>query len=133
MTMRELPWLAAQRLGLTTRRIRLRVARLREHGPAGLGSRHRPNPATAVWTRQSRIGRGRSFVIDRSTLACEKPWECHGTRLAKEPISKLMTDGLWIPCRQQTLKVSQPRARWACLDELVQIDGSDYRWLDDWF
>ncbi|MFL6665835.1 MAG: helix-turn-helix domain-containing protein [Burkholderia ambifaria] len=52
MTMRELdrfkviqdvadgklkPWRAAERLELTTRQIRRLVARLREHGPAGLG------------------------------------------------------------------------------------------------
>lgn len=37
-----------------------------------------------------------------------------------------MTDaGLWIPRRQRPPKVYQPRARRACLGELIQIDGSD--------
>ncbi|VWD28248.1 integrase [Burkholderia lata] len=59
MTMRELdrfkviqdvadgklkPWRAAERLELTTRQVRRLVARLREHGPAGLVSGHRAKP-----------------------------------------------------------------------------------------
>ncbi|RAQ05952.1 ISNCY family transposase, partial [Burkholderia cepacia] len=65
------------------------------------------------------------------TLACEKLWECHGIRLAKETVRKLMTEaGLWIPRRQRPPKVYQPRARRACLGELIQIDGSDHRWFE---
>ncbi len=66
------------------------------------------------------------------TLACEKLWECHGIRLAKETVRKLMTDaGLWVPRRQRPPKVYQPRARRACLGELIQIDGSEHRWFED--
>jgi hypothetical protein len=43
-----------------------------------------------------------------------------------------MTDaGLWIPRRQRPPKVYQPRARRACLGELIQIDGSDHAWFED--
>jgi len=31
--------------------------------------------------------------------------------------------GLWIPRRQRPPKIHQPRARRACLGELIQIDG----------
>lgn len=66
------------------------------------------------------------------TLACEKLWECHGLQVSKETVRKLMTDaGLWIPRRQLPPKVYQPRARRACLDELIQIDGSDHRWFEE--
>ncbi len=66
------------------------------------------------------------------TLACEKLCECHGIPLAKETVRRLMTDaGLWIPRRQRPPKVYQPRARRACLGELIQIDGSDHRWFED--
>ncbi|MBM2770708.1 ISNCY family transposase, partial [Burkholderia anthina] len=45
---------------------------------------------------------------------------------------RLMTDaGLWIPRRQRPPKVYQPRARRACLGELIQIDGSDHRWFEE--
>ncbi|BEU21472.1 hypothetical protein PBP221_16120 [Paraburkholderia sp. 22B1P] len=39
--------------------------------------------------------------------------------------------GLWIPRRQRPPKIYQPRARRACLCELIQIDGSDHRWFED--
>ncbi|MEX3943967.1 ISNCY family transposase [Paraburkholderia sp. BR10937] len=43
-----------------------------------------------------------------------------------------MTDaGLWVPRRQRPLTVCQPRARRACLGELIQIDGSDHRWFEE--
>jgi transposase len=141
MTMRELdrfkviqavadgmlkPWRAAQRLGLTTRQIRRLVARLREDGPGGLVSRRRSKPSN---NRLDAVTATRALSIIREryadfgpTLACEKLYECHGILLAKETIRRLMTDaGLWVPRQQRPPKVYQPRARRACLGELVQI------------
>jgi hypothetical protein len=64
------------------------------------------------------------------TLACDKLAECHCIWLAKETVRRWMRDaGLWIPRAQRPPKVYQPRARRACLGELVQIDGSDHRWF----
>ncbi|CAB3803916.1 ISNCY family transposase ISBcen27 [Paraburkholderia ultramafica] len=151
MTMRELdrlkviqdvadgklkPWRAAERLGLTTRQIRRLVGRLREHGPQGLVSRRRAKPSN---NRLDAVTADRvlSIIRDRyadfgPTLACEKLWECHGIRLAKETVRRLMTDaGLWVPRRQRPPKVYQPRARRACLGELIQIDGSEHAWFED--
>lgn len=54
------------------------------------------------------------------------------SRLTKETVRQLMTEaGLWIPRRQRPPKIYQPRARRACLGELIQIDGSDHRWFED--
>ncbi|EGD05655.1 integrase catalytic region [Burkholderia sp. TJI49] len=65
------------------------------------------------------------------TLACEKLYECHGIRLGKETVRRWMYDaGLWIPRKQRPPKVYQPRARRACLGELVQIDGSEHPWFE---
>jgi hypothetical protein len=105
MTMRELdrfkviqdvadgtlkPWRAAERLGLTTRQIRRLVGRLREHGPAGLASRRCSKPSN---NRLDAVTADRALSIIRDryadfgpTLACEKLWECHGIRLAKETV-----------------------------------------------
>jgi len=151
MTMRELdrfkviqdvadgklkPWRAAERLELTTRQVRRLVARLREHGPAGLVSGHRSKPGNRRLDPGA-ADRALSIIRDRyadfgPTLACEKLWECHGIRLAKETVRKLMTDaGLWVPRRQRPPKIYQPRARRACLGELIQIDGSDHRWFEE--
>jgi hypothetical protein len=151
MTMRELdrfkviqdvadgrlkPWRAAERLRLTTRQIRRLVARLREHGPGGLVSRRCAKPSN---NRLDSVKADRALSIIREryadfgpTLACEKLWECHGIRLARETVRRLMTDaGLWVPRRQRPPKIYQPRARRACLGELVQIDGSDHRWFEE--
>jgi len=151
MTMRELdrfkliqdvadgrlkPWRAAERLRLTTRQIRRLVARLREQGPAGLVSRRRSMPSNNRLD-SAKADQALSIIRDRyadfgPTLACEKLYECHGIRLAKETVRSLMTDaGLWIPRRQRPPKLYQPRARRACLGELIQIDGSDHRWFEE--
>jgi transposase len=151
MTMRELdrykviqdvadgtlkPWRAAEKLGLTTRQIRRLVGRLREHGPQGLVSRRRSKPSN---NRLDAVTADRALSIIRDryadfgpTLACEKLWECHGIRLAKETVRRLMTDaGLWVPRARPAPKVYQPRARRACLGELIQIDGSEHRWFEE--
>ncbi|KWO79994.1 transposase [Burkholderia ubonensis] len=151
MTMRELdrfkviqdvadgklkPWRAAERLGLTTRQIRRLVGRLREHGPQGLVSQRRAKPSN---NRLDPVTADRALSIIRDryadfgpTLACEKLYECHDIRLAKETVRRLMTDaGLWVPRRQRPPKVYQPRARRACLGELIQIDGSEHRWFEE--
>jgi hypothetical protein len=151
MTMRELdrfkviqdvadgrlrPWRAAERLGLTTRQIRRLVERLRAHGPTGLVSRRRSKPSNNRLDAMT-ADRAISIIRDRyadfgPTLACEKLYECHGVRLAKETVRRLMMDaGLWVPRRQRPPKIHQPRARRACFGELVQIDGSDHPWFED--
>jgi hypothetical protein len=58
--------------------------------------------------------------------------KCHGIRLAKDTVRRLMIDaGLWVPRPQRPPKVYQPRARQPCLGELIQIDGCDHRWFED--
>ena len=131
MTMRELdrfkviqdvadgklkPSRAAERLGLTTRQIRRLVGRLRDQGAQGLVSRRRSKPSN---NRLDALTADRAISIIRDryadfgpTLACEKLYECHGIRLAKETVRRLMTAaGLWVPRRQRPPKVYQPRAR----------------------
>ncbi|CAM2171466.1 transposase [Burkholderia cepacia] len=130
------PGRAAERLGLTVRQIERLVIRYRESGAAGLASRKRGGPGNRRLDAEL-AQRALTIIRDRyadfgPTLACEKLWECHGIRLAKETVRRLMTDaGLWIPRRQRPPKVYQPRARRACLGELIQIDGSDHRSFEE--
>ncbi|MBB2932976.1 transposase [Paraburkholderia silvatlantica] len=130
------PGRAAERLGLSVRQIERLVIRYRESGAAGLTSRKRGRTGnrrldTELAQRVLTIIRDR-YADFGPTLACEKLWECHGIRLAKETVRRLMTEaGLWVPRRQRPPKVYQPRARRACLGELIQIDGSDHRWFED--
>lgn len=138
MSMRELdrlkviegrlkPAAAAQRLRLTTRQVHRLVLRYREDGPAGLTSRRRGQPSN----RQLSPGLEnpaislirRNYSDFGPTLAQEKLVECHGLKLAKETVRRIMVDaGMWVPRKQRPPKVYQPRNRRACCGELIQID-----------
>jgi transposase len=130
------PGRAAERLGLTVRQIERLVIRYRACGAAGLASRKRGRPGnrqldTELARRALTLIRER-YADFGPTLACEKLWECHGIGLAKETVRRLMTQaGLWVPRRQRPPKLYQPRARRACLGELIQIDGSEHLWFED--
>ena len=66
------------------------------------------------------------------TLAREKLQTRHDITIAKETVRRLQIDaGLWIPRKLRPPKVQQPRARRACLGELIQIDGCEHRWFED--
>jgi transposase len=130
------PGRAAERLGLTVRQIERLVIRYQESGAAGLASRKRGRQGNRRLDEnlaQRALANIRERYADFGpTLACEKLYECHGIHLARETVRRLMTDaGLWIPRRQRPPKVYQPRARRACLGELIQIDGSDHRWFEE--
>ena len=130
------PGRAAERLGLTVRQVERLMARYRESGAAGMASRKRKAPGNRKLDEGVAL-RALTTIRERyadfgPTLACEKLRECHGLVLSKETVRHLMTDaGLWVPRRQRPAKVYQPRARRACLGELVQIDGSDHRWFEE--
>ncbi|PRE64632.1 integrase [Burkholderia multivorans] len=133
---RLMPWRAAERLGVSRRQIERLVARYRASGPVGLVSQRRGRPSNHQLP-EDLAHRALSMIRERyadfgPTLACEKLWECHGLQLSKETVRRLMTEaGLWIPRRQRPPKVYQPRARRACLGELIQIDGSEHRWFEN--
>jgi transposase len=126
---------AAQRLGLTKRQVNRLVTRYRLEGAAGLVSRQRGQPghrqlAPGVATQALTLIRDH-YADFGPTLACEKLRERHGITLAKETVRGIMRDvGLWIPRRQRTAKIYQPRNRRNCVGELIQIDGSDHRWFE---
>lgn len=130
------PMLAAIRLSLTTRQIQRLVNRYRNEGAAGLTSRQRGR------TGNRQLAPGLTNIVltiirDRyadfgPTLACEKLREIHGIVVGKETVRRLMSEaGLWVPRRQRTAKIYQPRNRRHCIGELIQIDGSDHHWFEE--
>lgn len=129
------PGRAAERLGLTVRQVERLIVRYRELGAAGLASRKRGCRSNRRLDEDV-ARRALTIIRDRyadfgPTLACEKLIECHGIHLAKETVRRLMTDaGLWVPRRQRPPKIYQPRARRACLGQLIQIDGSEHAWFE---
>jgi transposase len=133
---RLMPWRAAERLGVSRRQVERLVLRYRQSGACGLVSQRRGSASNhqlpgGLAQRALAIVRER-YADFGPTLAAEKLRECHGLVLSKETVRKLMTDaGLWVPRAQRPPKVYQPRARRACLGELIQIDGSDHRWFEE--
>ena len=130
-----MPWRAAERLGLSRRQVERLANRYRCEGAAGLVSRRRGRPGNhqlPVNLCPQALALIRERYADFGpTLACEKLHECHGITLSKETVRHLMTDaGLWVPRRQRPPKIYQPRARRACLGELIQIDGSEHAWFE---
>ena len=130
------PGLAARRLELSVRQVQRLVIRYEAQGAAGLvsGKRGRAgNHQLVPGIGSLALGIIRELYADFGpTLACEKLRECHELDLSKETVRKLMTEaGLWIPRRQRTAKIYQPRNRRNCLGELIQIDGSDHEWFED--
>ncbi|MCK4155167.1 ISNCY family transposase [Ralstonia pseudosolanacearum] len=128
--------IAATRLGVTSRQA-LRLLRCYQaQGAVGLQNKHQGQPGNNQLPPglESRI-RGLirdSYADFGPTLACEKLRERHGIDLAKETVRRIMIDaGFWVPRKLRPPKVHQPRNRRACLDELVQIDGSDHAWFED--
>jgi transposase len=133
---RLMPWRAAERLGISRRQIERLAKRYRGEGAAGLVSHRRGSPSNhqlpADFARRALSLIRERYADFGPTLACEKLRECHGLTLSKETVRHLMTDaGLWVPRAQRPPKVYQPRARRACLGELVQIDGSEHAWFED--
>jgi hypothetical protein len=73
-----------------------------------------------------------SYADFGPTLAAEKLEARRGIQVSRETVRRLQIDaGLWIPRKLRPPKVQQPRARRACLGELIQIDGCEHRWFED--
>jgi hypothetical protein len=65
------------------------------------------------------------------TLAAENLAEHHGFTVSRETLRKWMIeDGIWLSHKHRRT-FHQPRWRRECYGELIQIDGSDYRWFED--
>jgi hypothetical protein len=130
------PYRAAERLGITTRQLRRLVERYRAEGPAGVISKRCNRPSNNrldadLEQRVLSILRA-SYADFGPTLAAEKLEMRHGIQISRETIRRLQIDaGLWIPRKLRPPKVQQPRARRACVGELIQIDGCEHRWFED--
>ncbi len=87
---------AAEWLGLSTRQITRIVDRYLQFDAAGIASRHRgkaSNHQLSVNVVSRAVGLIREHYSDFGpTLACEKLCECHGIKLAKETVRRLMIE-----------------------------------------
>jgi transposase len=130
------PGQAADMLGITPRHCSRLLKRYRQSGPLGMNNQSRGRTGnrqlpTSLTELALNIIRER-YADFGPTLAREKLEEVHGLSIGKETIRRLMIKaGLWLPRRQRSPKIQQPRHRRACCGELIQIDGCDHHWFEN--
>ena len=126
---------AAERLGLSARQVRRLLRRVKREGDRGLIHRLRGRPSNRriPGSRQRRIvaevqRRYRDFG---PTLACEHLAR-QGLGVSRETLRQwLIQAGLWKPRRQRVEAVHVWRERRAAFGELVMMDSSEFRWLEE--
>ncbi len=126
---------ACQILALSTRQIKRLLCAYRQHGAAGLVSKHRGRKANNCLAQE--VKRKALNLLKTKyqgfgpTLAHEKLVEKDKLQLSDESVRKLMIEeGLWKPRKAKKVTVHQLRERRACFGELVQIDGSPHDWFE---
>jgi len=123
---------AARRLHVTDRQVRRLQARLRSEGDRGIVHRLRnrqiPEGRRRGALRQLRKARYAGFG---PTLAAEHLAR-RGTPVSRETLRKWMSAaGLWRPRNRRLKTVHVWRPRRSAFGELVMMDSSPYRWLED--
>src|SRR5712692_6971700 len=127
---------AAGLLQIGERQVRRLYRAFVQDGAAGLVSRRRGHPSarrlpTATQERALALIRER-YADFGPTFAHQKLTEEHALVLSVETLRGWMiAAGLWVPRTQRARRSYPPRARRACLGELIQIDGSDHAWFED--
>jgi transposase len=125
---------AGKMLALSTRQIKRLLRAYRQHGAAGLASKHRGRRGNNHLPEEVKK-RALNLLKTKyrgfgPTLAHEKLVEKEKLQLSDESVRQLMiAEGLWKARKAKKVTVHQLRERRACFGELVQIDGS----LHDWF
>ncbi len=126
---------AASILCLSDRQVQRLLRRFREDGAVALRHKARGRPSnnrTLEGLRDLTLVLVRERYVDFGpTLAAEKLAERDGVKISRETLRKWMVeDGLWLS-RSQRRVFHRPRLRRECYGELVEIDGSEYRWFED--
>jgi hypothetical protein len=127
---------AAQRLRLSDRQVRRLLERLRTAGDRGLVHRlrgRRSNRKIAEVVTQRAVGELRQPRYDGfgPSLAAER-LAGHGIGVSRETLRKWMSQaGLWRQRRQRVKSVHVWRPRRSAFGELVMMDSSPYRWLEE--
>jgi hypothetical protein len=127
---------AAHRLRLSDRQVRRLLGRLRTGGDGGLVHRLRGRPSNrkipeGIEQRSLRRLRQPAYLGFGPTLAAEHLAQ-HGLRVSRETLRKWMSAaGLWQSRRRRLQRVYVWRPRRSAFGELVMMDSSPFRWLED--
>src|SRR5277367_3251298 len=120
-------------LAVGVRQIHRLLIRFRENGGGALIHKSRGQPSNhslSPGIREYALELVRTKYADFGpTLAIEVLLDKHAIRVGRETLRTWMIeDGLWLS-RRQRKSSHQPRLRRESYGELIQIDGSDHRWL----
>jgi uncharacterized protein YigA (DUF484 family) len=126
---------AARLLELSERQMHRLRQRFRDGGAGAVAHRARgrlSNNRLADSVREHGVALVRARYRDFGpSRAAEMLRERHGMQVSRKTLQHWMSEaGLWLP-RKQRRQFHPPRLRRACCGELVQIDGSEHRWLED--
>jgi Homeodomain-like domain len=126
---------ASLQLGLSTRQVRRILRRLKQEGDRGLihRSRGRDSNRKIPAAQQERIISEvrRRYADFGPTLAAEK-LIAQGLVVSRETLRQWMSQaGVWKPRRQRLKAVHVWRQRRAAFGELVMMDSSPFRWLEE--
>ena len=126
---------AAGRLRLSARQVRRLLRRVKREGDGGRihRLRGRPSHRKIAARQQGRILAQvrRRYADFGPTLAAEQLAQ-QGLRVSRETLRQWMiAAGLWTPRRQRLRPVHVWRERRAAFGELVMMDSSPFRWLEE--
>ncbi len=126
----------AKSLNMSVRQIRRVVKRVKEEGIEGHchRSRGRKSPRQISSDIKSRIIQvyKAKYADFGPTFAQEKLVEREHIQISRESLRKLLIkEGLWIERSKKNRPVHVWRQRRSSEGELVQVDGSHHRWLED--
>lgn len=127
---------AARRLRLSDRQVRRLQARLRQRGDGGIVHRLRGRPSNrkipeTLKQRALRELRQARYAGFGPTLASEH-LAAHQVRVSRETLRGWMSEaGVWRPRARRVKAVHVWRPRRSAFGELVMMDSSPYRWLEE--
>jgi len=127
---------ASRILGLSYRQTKRILKRVKQQGDKGIIHRNRGKPSKRKIPDQmeSQII---SIYTEKypdfgPTLANEKLKTVHGIKISTEKLRQLLIKhGLWIVGKKKLRKIHVWRERKHHFGEMIQIDGSHHRWLED--
>ena len=126
---------AAERLRLSVRQVRRLLRRVKRHGDRGLIHRLRGRPSnrkTPAAVRQRILAEVRARYRDFGPTLASEQLARQGLRVSRETLRQwLIEAGVWKPRRQRVEAVHVWRERRGSFGELVMMDSSEHRWLEE--
>lgn len=127
---------ASKLLNLSYRHTNRLVNKVRKEGIKSLahGNRNKESKRKTPQTKIKEILKiyQEKYHDFKPTFACEKLHENHQIKISNETLRQiLIRNHLWVPHKNKNKECHVWRERRSHLGELVQIDGSPHRWLED--